>query len=47
MAQRLVLFHWAVEKHINSIFAELSMTADDSVDRVKAVLIFLDDRATV
>ena len=34
----------AVEKHINSIFAKLELTPDDSVDRrVKAVLMFLDD----
>jgi DNA-binding NarL/FixJ family response regulator len=44
IAQRLVLSQRAVEKHINSIFAKLELTPDDSVDRrVKAVLMFLDD----
>jgi DNA-binding NarL/FixJ family response regulator len=44
VAQRLVLSQRAVEKHINSIFAKLGLTADDSVDRrVKAVLMFLND----
>jgi DNA-binding NarL/FixJ family response regulator len=48
VAQRLVLSQRAVEKHINSIFAKLGLTGDDSVDRrVKAVLIFLNDCATV
>jgi DNA-binding NarL/FixJ family response regulator len=43
VAQRLVLSQRAVEKHINSIFAKLGLTVDDSVDRrVKAVLMFLD-----
>lgn len=43
VAQRLVLTQRAVEKHINSIFAKLDLTVDDSVDRrVKAVLMFLD-----
>jgi DNA-binding NarL/FixJ family response regulator len=43
VAQRLVLSQKAVEKHINSIFAKLGLTADDTVDRrVKAVLMFLD-----
>ncbi|MGE2732511.1 response regulator [Mycolicibacterium vaccae] len=43
VAQRLVLTQRAVEKHINSIFAKLELTVDDSVDRrVKAVLMFLD-----
>jgi DNA-binding NarL/FixJ family response regulator len=43
VAQRLVLSQRAVEKHINSIFAKLELTVDDSVDRrVKAVLLFLD-----
>ena len=43
VAQRLVLTQRAVEKHINSIFAKLGLTADDSVDRrVRAVLMFLD-----
>ena len=46
MAQRLVLTQRAVEKHINSIFAKLGLTGDDSVDRrVKAVLMFLEDSA--
>ncbi len=45
VAQRLVLSQRAVEKHINSIFAKLELTVDDAVDRrVKAVLMFLDDR---
>jgi len=44
VAQRLVLSQRAVEKHINSIFAKLELTADDAVDRrVKAVLMFLND----
>lgn len=44
VAQRLVLSQRGVEKHINSIFAKLGLTVDDSVDRrVKAVLMFLDD----
>ncbi|WP_326545093.1 response regulator transcription factor [Mycolicibacterium sp. ND9-15] len=48
VAQRLVLSQRAVEKHINSIFAKLELTVDDSVDRrVKAVLMFLDDRGSV
>ena len=46
VAQRLVLTQRAVEKHINSIFAKLGLTVDDSVDRrVKAVLMFLDDNS--
>ena len=48
VAQRLVLSQRAVEKHINSIFAKLGLSVDDSVDRrVKAVLMFLDDHAPV
>jgi DNA-binding NarL/FixJ family response regulator len=44
VARRLVLSQRAVEKHINSIFAKLELTPDDSVDRrVKAVLMFLGD----
>jgi len=44
VAQRLVVSQRAVEKHINSIFAKLELTPDDSVDRrVKAVLMFLGD----
>jgi DNA-binding NarL/FixJ family response regulator len=44
VAQRLFLTQRAVEKHINSIFAKLGLTGDDSVDRrVKAVLMFLED----
>jgi DNA-binding NarL/FixJ family response regulator len=47
VAQRLVLSQRAVEKHINSIFAKLGLTVDDSLDRrVKAVLMYLDDRAS-
>jgi DNA-binding NarL/FixJ family response regulator len=43
VAQRLVLTQRAVEKHINSIFAKLGLTGDDTVDRrVKAVLMFLE-----
>jgi DNA-binding NarL/FixJ family response regulator len=43
VAHRLVLSQRAVEKHINSIFAKLELTVDDSVDRrVKAVLMFLN-----
>jgi DNA-binding NarL/FixJ family response regulator len=43
LAQQLVLSQKAVEKHINSIFAKLGLTADDTVDRrVKAVLMFLN-----
>jgi DNA-binding NarL/FixJ family response regulator len=44
VAKRLVLSQRAVEKHINSIFAKLELTVDDTVDRrVKAVLMFLND----
>jgi DNA-binding NarL/FixJ family response regulator len=44
VAQRLVLTQRAVEKHINSIFAKLDLTVDNSVDRrVKAVLMFLNN----
>ena len=44
VAQRLHLTQRAVEKHINSIFAKLGLTGDDTVDRrVKAVLMFLGD----
>jgi DNA-binding NarL/FixJ family response regulator len=47
VAQRLVLSQRAVEKHINSIFAKLELTADDAVDRrVKAVLMFLGDNGS-
>jgi DNA-binding NarL/FixJ family response regulator len=47
VAQRLVVSQRAVEKHINSIFAKLELTPDDSVDRrVKAVLMFLHDDGT-
>ncbi|HME78836.1 MAG TPA: LuxR C-terminal-related transcriptional regulator [Mycobacterium sp.] len=46
VAQRLVLTQRAVEKHINSIFAKLGLTGDDTVDRrVKAVLMFLEATA--
>jgi len=46
VARRMVLSQRAVEKHINSIFAKLGLTVDDSVDRrVKAVLMFFEDRA--
>jgi DNA-binding NarL/FixJ family response regulator len=48
VAQELVLTQRAVEKHINSIFAKLGLTVDDSVDRrVKAVLMFLDNHGSV
>lgn len=44
VAQELVLSRGAVEKHINSIFAKLDLTGDDTVDRrVKAVLMFLNE----
>jgi DNA-binding NarL/FixJ family response regulator len=44
VAERLHLTQRAVEKHINSIFAKLGLTGDDTVDRrVKAVLMFLGD----
>jgi DNA-binding NarL/FixJ family response regulator len=47
VARRLVLTQRAVEKHINSIFAKLGLTVDDSVDRrVKAVLMFLGDNTS-
>ena len=47
VAQELVLTQRAVEKHINSIFAKLGLTVDDSVDRrVKAVLMFLGDNSS-
>ena len=48
LAKQLVLTQKAVEKHINSIFAKLGLTADDTVDRrVKAVLMFLNDGTKV
>ncbi|BAX91565.1 DNA-binding response regulator [Mycobacterium shigaense] len=44
IAERLVLSQRAVEKHINSIFAKLALTGDETVDRrVKAVLMFLSN----
>jgi len=47
VADRLVLTQRGVEKHINSIFAKLGLTGDDSVDRrVRAVLMFLDDNSS-
>jgi DNA-binding NarL/FixJ family response regulator len=47
VAQELVLTQRAVEKHINSIFAKLGLTVDDSVDRrVKAVLMFLNNQGS-
>jgi DNA-binding NarL/FixJ family response regulator len=47
VAQQLVLTQRAVEKHINSIFAKLDLTVDDSVDRrVKAVLMFLNNHGS-
>ena len=47
VAQRLVLTQRAVEKHINSIFAKLDLTVDNSVDRrVKAVLMFLNNHGS-
>jgi DNA-binding NarL/FixJ family response regulator len=47
VAQELVLSQRAVEKHINSIFAKLGLTVDDSVDRrVKAVLMFLNNQGS-
>jgi DNA-binding NarL/FixJ family response regulator len=48
VAQRLVVSQRAVEKHINSIFAKLGLTIDDSIDRrVKAALMYLDDCVSV
>src|SRR6201987_6339292 len=48
VAQRLFLSQRAVEETINSIFAKLGLTVNDSVDRrVKAVLMFLDNRTSV
>lgn len=42
----LVLSERAVEKHINSIFSKLDLSADvDTNRRVKAVLLFLSERA--
>ncbi|MEV6065901.1 response regulator transcription factor [Nocardia sp. NPDC052001] len=42
VAERLALSQRAVEKHINSIFAKLGLTADPALDqRVAAVLVFL------
>jgi DNA-binding NarL/FixJ family response regulator len=47
VADRLVLTQRGVEKHINSIFAKLGLTGDDSVDRrVRAVLMFLDENSS-
>ena len=42
VAESLVLSERAVEKHINSIFSKLGLTAEPGVHRrVKAVLLFL------
>ncbi len=46
IASALVLTERAVEKHINSIFSKLSLSEEeDAHRRVKAVLLFLSDRA--
>lgn len=48
IADALCLTIRAVEKHINSIFAKLPLSQQTSIDRrVKAVLLFLADRATI
>lgn len=47
IASRLAVSAHAVEKHSNSIFAKLGLTADAEVNRrVKAVLVFLSGSAT-
>ncbi len=46
IASSLVLSERAVEKHTNSIFSKLGLTADTAVNRrVKAVLLFLASSA--
>lgn len=47
IAELLVLTKRAVEKHVNAIFAKLSLRAEDgAVDRrVRAALLFLSDGA--
>jgi DNA-binding NarL/FixJ family response regulator len=46
IAKELVLSERAVEKHINSIFSKLGLSEEPDVHRrVKAVLVFLSDRA--
>ena len=46
IAESLVLTKSAVEKHINSIFGKLGLAgAQDISQRVKAALMFLDDRS--
>ena len=48
VAAALGLSERAVEKHINSLFAKLHLTAEPDVHRrVKAVLLYLSDRTTV
>jgi len=49
IAGQLVLTKRAVEKHVNAIFAKLSLRAgDESVDRrVRAALLFLADSSPV
>ena len=47
VAKSLFLSVRAVEKHINSLFSKLGLTEEQDVHRrVKAVLLFLSDRAT-
>jgi DNA-binding NarL/FixJ family response regulator len=47
VAKSLFLSVRAVEKHINSLFSKLGLTEEEDVHRrVKAVLLFLSDRAT-
>lgn len=47
IADSLVLSERAVEKHINSIFAKLSLSEEQDVHRrVKAVLLFLSERGS-
>jgi len=51
IGETLGLSERAVEKHINSVFAKLALSADHDLDtpdvhrRVKAVLLFLSDQS--